>query len=120
MSREKMSEAEAEQRFVAMLEADGWTVTTDNPGYADVIATKSGEPRLIAEVKGHTAAPGLDVNTLYGQILNRMNDLSGSTRYAIVVPESILDKVERVTPEVRALLKLETWVVPAQGDPYQA
>jgi hypothetical protein len=120
MTREKMSEAEAQQRFVAMLEADGWTVTTNNPGYADVIATKTGEPRLIAEVKGHTAAPGLDVNTMYGQILNRMDDLSGNTRYAIVVPESILDKVERVTPEVRALLKLETWVVPAEGDPYRA
>lgn len=115
----KMSESEAEQRFVAMLESEGWTVSTNNPDFVDVIATKPSEPRLIAEVKGHTAAPGLDVNTLYGQILNRMHDLTGATRYAIVLPESILYKAQRVPAPVRGLLKLELWAIPVEGDPYR-
>lgn len=49
-----------------------------------------------------------------------MSDLSGTTRYAIIIPEPLLAKIERVPADVRALLKLETWVVPAEGDPYQA
>lgn len=84
MTREKINEAEAEQRLVAMLKADGRTVMTNNPDLVNLIATKPDEPRLVAEVKGHTATSGLDVNTLYSQTLNRMNDLRGNTRYAVV------------------------------------
>ena len=112
-----MREDEVQRRFVDYLQSEGWIVSTENPKHIDVIATKDGEPRLVAEVKGDTSTPGMAVDTLYGQILNRMDDLSGQTRYAIVVPESILRFVDRVSLQVRDLLKIETWVVPEHGSP---
>lgn len=56
--------------FVAWLESAGWQVRTDI-AWADVVAER-GYERLIGEAKGITAEPGLDLDTLYGQLLRRM------------------------------------------------
>ncbi|WP_216404608.1 hypothetical protein [Arcanobacterium phocae] len=79
-------EAVVEQRFAEFLTGQGWQVLTKNPDYLDLLATRDGE-RLVAEIKGHTKYSGIDADVLFGQILRRMNDLSGATRYAIVIPE---------------------------------
>jgi len=51
--------------------------------FADVYAER-GVERLYAEAKGRTAAIGLDVDTLYGQLLRRMNNPGTTTRYRIL------------------------------------
>ena len=44
------------------------------------------QERPYAEAKGWTWAIGLDVDTLYGQLLRRMKDPASGARYAVVVP----------------------------------
>ena len=68
-----MIEAEVQAAFVKYLNERGWKVVTDNPDYTDVIARRGAE-LLVAEVKGTTTLPGLDVDTAYGQLLRRMRD----------------------------------------------
>jgi F420-0:gamma-glutamyl ligase-like protein len=83
----------------------------------DVIAEHPNAGRLLAEVKGHTSDAGTDIDTLFGQLLRRMADLTGATRYAVVVPESLRPTVERVPVEVRRRLGVEVWVVPENATP---
>jgi hypothetical protein len=51
----------------------------------DVYARR-GDEHLYAEAKGRTTDAGLDVDTLYGQLLRRMTDPDAAIRYAVVVP----------------------------------
>jgi hypothetical protein len=101
-------ESEVEAAFVAWLAADGWDVMTQ-VDFADVVAEREGE-RLVAEAKGITTSPGLDVDTMYGQILRRMTTLDG-TRYGVVVPEKVVPAALRVPAEVRARLNLTVFGV---------
>jgi hypothetical protein len=48
--------------------------------FVDVYAER-GKDKLYAEAKGRTTAIGLDVHTLYGQLLRRMKDPGTSARY---------------------------------------
>lgn len=105
-----MREAEVQKAFVDHLRDRGWDVLTDNADYADVIARRGAET-LVAEVKGHTSSGGLDVDTLYGQLLRRMTSPAEETRYAVVVPASLRGKVERVSAAVRDLLDIDVWLV---------
>ncbi len=115
-----MLEADVERRFGEYLGSLGWEVSLKNKDYTDVIATHPDGSRLIAEVKGHTAYPGVDADICFGQLLRRMHDLSGATRYAIVIPETVLSAIERVPKPVIERLGIEIWVVPEEGDPHQA
>ena len=67
------------QVFVTWLQGRGESVDT-GVAWANVVA-KRGAERLVAEVKGITSSPGLDI-TLYGQLFRRMTDLDG-TSYAV-------------------------------------
>jgi hypothetical protein len=96
-------ESEVVQAFVGWLEQHGWTVATE-VAWADVVAER-GEERLVAEAKGVTTSPGLDIDTLYGQLLRRMTDLD-STSYAVVVPEKLIQAASRVPEAVRARLRI--------------
>jgi hypothetical protein len=58
--------------FVAWLQNEGWTAEKE-VNFADVFARR-GDERLYAEAKGRTSEIGLDVDTLYGQLLRRMTD----------------------------------------------
>lgn len=84
--------------FVAWLQEDGWMANTE-VNFVDVYARR-GDECLYAEAKGRTAAIGLDVDTLYGQLLRRMTDPDSGARYAVVVP----------TPAVQAALRVPAWV----------
>jgi hypothetical protein len=77
---------------------NGWSADTE-VNFADVYARR-GDERLYAEAKGWTAAIGLDVDRLYGQLLCRMTDPHAGARYAVVVP----------TPAVQAALRIPDWV----------
>lgn len=112
-----MTEAEVEAAFVRYLLERGWGVTTDNADYTDVLAHRGSE-HIVAEVKGHTSSRGLDVDTLYGQLLRRMTAPGDTTRYALVVPMSMQTKVERVPATVRDLLDIDVWLVDDDGEVY--
>jgi hypothetical protein len=96
-------ESEVVQAFVGWLEQNGWTVATE-VAWADVVAER-GEKRLVAEAKGVTTSPGLDIDTLYGQLLRRMTDFD-STSYAVVVPEKLIQAASRVPEAMRARLRI--------------
>jgi hypothetical protein len=63
--------AEVVAAFVDWLESDGWTVHTE-------VAWRS--------------APGLDIDTFYGQLLPRMVP-EDNVRYGAVLPERLVPKV---------------------------
>jgi Holliday junction resolvase len=66
------SEAPVERAFKRWLQEAGWTLIDEAGLWADVIAQR-GEERLIGEVKGYTAgSTGLDIDTMFGQLLRRM------------------------------------------------
>ncbi len=100
--------------FCAWLANRGWT-TEREVHQVDVIGTR-GQERLYAEAKGRTAAIGLDVDTLYGQLLRRMpaNEL-GSAVFAVVVPTEAVEAVLRVPGRVRAALGIEVYSVAVDG-----
>ncbi len=61
--------------FATWLTEGGWQVETEVE-WTDVVATRGSE-RLVGEAKGVTSSPGLDVDTLYGQLLRRMTTPDG-------------------------------------------
>jgi hypothetical protein len=88
-------EARVIAAFCGYLRAQGWMVTTE-VAWCDVRAERDGA-LIYAEAKGRTSAPGLDVDTAYGQLLRRMPAKDEPTaRYAVVVPTEALRFVERV------------------------
>jgi hypothetical protein len=60
-----------------------------------------GDQRLYAEAKGRTTSPGLDIDTLYGQLLRWMSAPEPGARYAVVVPTAALNAALRVPEWVR-------------------
>ena len=61
-------EARVVDAFCAYLEAYGWDIQREL-NFVDIATTRNGVT-LLAEAKGRTSSPGLDVDTLYGQLLD--------------------------------------------------
>lgn len=101
-------EAEVVDVFSSWLRDQGWEVETEVQ-LADVVAQRASE-RLVAEVKGTTTSPGLDVDTMYGQLLRRMDGTS-ATSYAVVVPEGLTTAALRVHQSVRRRLAIRVFSV---------
>lgn len=100
--------------FCDWLRSDGWKVDTE-VAFIDVMAQKEGTT-LIAEAKGITSSPGLDMDTAYGQLLRRMTaEPHDSQRYALVVPVETLAAALRVPHRIRALLALDVYSVGHDG-----
>jgi hypothetical protein len=100
--------------FCAWLEGHGWSVERE-VACVDVQAVREGE-RLYAEAKGRTAAMGLDVDTMYGQLLRRMPDVDAAhARYAVVVPAEGLRAASRVPARIREQLRIDVYSVDDQG-----
>ena len=110
----RMTEKRVEEAFAAFLGADGWDVSTNNRDYVDLLA-KRGSEVIVAELKGHTSSPGLDVDTGYGQLLRRMDPGQTGVRYALVVPATLRTHVTRVHQDVRGRLGVELFVVDDDG-----
>lgn len=100
--------------FSQWLRARGWQVETEVE-WADVVATRRDE-RLVAEAKGSTLAPNLDIDTAYGQLLRRMSDDRPDIRYAIVVPERFVAGALRVPETIRRTLRLDVYGVDDVGN----
>lgn len=63
-----------------------------------------GDDVIIGEAKGVTTSSGLDVDSMYGQLLRRMAGKEG-TRYAVIVPEKLVPAASRVPEEIRRRLR---------------
>ena len=101
--------------FCAWLASEGWTCEREVE-FVDVLATRTGE-RLYVEAKGRTAAIGLDVDTMYGQILRRMPiGAEDGSRFAVVVPTEAVAAALRIPARVRELLRIEVYEVTLEGD----
>ena len=100
--------------YVTWLKQNNWTVQRE-VDFVDVYAER-GQERLYAEAKGRTTAPGLDVDTLYGQLLRRMKDPEPGSRYAVVVPTAALNAALRVPAWVRNRLSIDIYEVDDDGE----
>jgi hypothetical protein len=101
-------------RFCVWLAEHGWHTRLEVE-HVDIVADR-GNQRLYAEAKGRTAAMGLDVDALYGQLLRRMPaELLGTAVFAVVVPESAVKTAERVPTRIRELLGIEIYGVDDVG-----
>ena len=99
--------------YVTWLERYNWTVRRE-VNFVDIYAER-GHERLYAEAKGRTTSPGLDVDTLYGQLLRRMKDPEPGARYGVVVPTSALNAALRVPDWVRDRLSVDVYEVDDDG-----
>ena len=102
--------------FRQWLEAQGWETETETE-FVDVVASR-GPARLFAEAKGRTASPGLDVDTLYGQLLRRMpaEEVGDpNTRFAVVIPTGAEAAALRVPRRVRDILRIDVYAVSDDG-----
>ncbi|GGD08680.1 hypothetical protein [Nocardioides daphniae] len=107
-------EARVVAAFCAHLEADGWAVERE-VNHVDVTATRRGQT-LYAEAKGRTSSVGLDVDTLYGQLLRRVPDEASDSILGVVVPELGVTAALRVPEWVRTRLRVHVWSVAEDGD----
>lgn len=102
------SEAPVERAFKQWLRDAGWRVIDGHGTWADVVAER-GRERLLAEVKGYTGSnTGLDVDTMFGQLLRRMEP-GAATTWAVVVPTRSLTAVLRVPIDVRRRLGIRVF-----------
>jgi hypothetical protein len=106
-------EARVVDAFCAWLQDQGWDVKREN-AFVDVVAAR-GTERLFAEAKGRTKAIGLDVDTLYGQLLRRMPEDGDDARYGVVVPTEAVKAAKRVPGWVRRRLRLDIYEVTEAG-----
>ncbi len=109
-------EARVVSAFCNWLKQDDWIVEQE-VNFADVVATR-GKERLVAEAKGWTAeSMGLDIDTLYGQLLRRMSENDERpTRYGVVVPDKARKAVLRVGGNVRKALNISVYLVSDSGE----
>lgn len=107
-------EARIVDAFCVWLVETGWTVERE-VAFCDVRAARAGRV-MYAEAKGRTSSPGLDIDTMYGQLLRRMPaELVGEVEFAVVVPSAAVAKAERVSARVRDLLGIEVYSVDELG-----
>jgi hypothetical protein len=106
-------EARVVKAFARWLTDNGWAVTQE-ADFVDVYAERGSE-RLYGEAKGRTAAIGLDVDTLYGQLLRRMANPCPGVTYAVVVPTAALAAALRVPDWVRDRLAIKVYEVDDDG-----
>lgn len=107
--------------FEGWLRSHGWKVLEERCAgdCFDIEAWHSDGARLLVEVQGDTATPAVDLDTLYGRLLRRMDGVP-SSRYAVVVPDYAVTEAQRVIPQVREALALEVYAVGAHGEVYRA
>src|SRR5258708_760439 len=106
-------EERVEAAYVNWLDGQSWIVRREG----DIVEVygESEADKLYDEGNGRTAAIGLDVDTLYGQLLRRMKDPGTSAQYAVVVPTAALVAALRVPAWVRDRLHIGVYEVDDDG-----
>lgn len=99
--------------FCEYLGSDGWTVERE-VNFVDVKATRGGVT-LYAEAKGRTKEVGLDVDTLYGQLLRRIPEDAPDSILGVVIPDGAVSAALRVPDWVRDRLRIHVWTVSDAG-----
>lgn len=108
-------EAEVIGCFVAWALNSGFTLHEPD-GYEDLRLRDRNGDLLIIEAKGWTGSAGTDADTMFGQLLRRMDARHPpTTRYAVVVPAEAQDKVLRVPQHIRDVLKIDVYVTHGDG-----
>ncbi len=102
-------EARVVAAFCDYLRAEGWEVERE-VNFVDVLA-KKGDVTLYAEAKGRTEAIGLDVDTLYGQLLRRAPEDGMNSILGVVVPDKAVTAALRVPQWIRDRLRVHIWAV---------
>ncbi|GHD06243.1 hypothetical protein [Zhihengliuella salsuginis] len=103
------------EAFGKYLAEQGWSVEYEIE-YCDVRATGPKGQLLFGEAKGRTAALGLDVDTLYGQLLRRMPaEHLDEARFAVIVPEEAVNAALRVPARIRERLGIDVYAVDELG-----
>lgn len=103
------------EAFGKYLTEQGWLVEYEVE-YCDVRATGPEGQLLFGEAKGRTAALGLDVDTLYGQLLRRMPaEHLDEARFAVIVPDEALKAALRVPLRIRERLGIDVYAVDESG-----
>jgi hypothetical protein len=100
--------------FCSWLEQSGWTNIRREVEFVDIVAERRGQT-LYAEAKGRTSSPGLDVDTMYGQLLRRMRRPEDCAQYAVVVPIAAAQAAQRVPEWVRDRLNIRIYAVEPGG-----
>ena len=100
--------------FCGWLESEGWTSIRREVEFVDIVAECDGQT-IYVEAKGRTSSPGLDVDTMYGQLLRRMKHQEHNARYGVVEPSSALAAALRVPEWVRQRLQVEVYAVDPDG-----
>jgi hypothetical protein len=99
--------------FEHFLRANGWEVRREVE-FVDLVARRGSET-LYAEAKGRVgASTGLDMDTMYGQLLRRMTD--PDARYAVVMPSDATTAARRVPLRIRGLLRVDLYEVDDAND----
>lgn len=109
----KGDEARVVDAFCQHLAGEGWVVERE-VDFVDVKAMKD-SLTLYAEAKGRTKAMGVDVDTLYGQLLRRVPDQAEGALLGVVVPERAVAAALRVPNWMRARLGVYVWAVSDDG-----
>lgn len=105
------SEVVVQAAFEKWLVANGWLIRHEPGSWIDVTAERNGES-MFAEVKGRTGSnSGLDVDTMYGQLLRRMTPKRLGATWAVVVPSSAVRAVLRVDESIRGQLGIRVFEV---------
>jgi len=107
-------EARVVDAFCRHLTSEGWTVEREVQ-FVDVKATR-GSRTLYAEAKGRAEAIGVDVDTLYGQLLRRVPDEAEDSLLGVVVPEKAVAAALRVPDWMRVRLRVHIWAVSDEGE----
>ncbi len=102
-------EARVVAAFCEHLGSEGWAVEREVK-FVDIKATRGGVT-LFAEAKGRTKAVGLDVDTLYGQLLRRIPEEASGSILGVVVSEGAVNAALRVPRWVRDRLRIHVWTV---------
>jgi hypothetical protein len=107
-------EARIVDAFHDYLEREGWTVRREVE-FCDLVADRDND-RLYVEAKGRTTSPGLDIDTMYGQLLRRMPPADhAQARFVVVVPREAVGAAVRVSERVRQLLRIDVYSVNESG-----
>ncbi|MFV2172362.1 hypothetical protein ACFHW2_11730 [Actinomadura sp. LOL_016] len=107
MKKDRVAEA-----FRAWLVSEAWTVIDRTDGGIEAVR---GPERLICGITGTTTEAGADCDTMYGQLVRRMDDPAPGVRCAVTVSTSALTAALRVPEGVRDLLRVTVYEVTEVG-----